>query len=127
MLDLVGQGKDVQIVPLDTKYRTYSREVWQRIIADDETNKAMGWPDFMDCDDFALRFKSNGSVWYGATAVGFVNDVSAGHAYNVIVFANGKAELFEPQQDRFVALDEIITLPTTGSSRYSLTNGLILV
>ena len=129
IIDLLGQQRaaGVRIEPVDSKYWTYSREVWERIIADDETSKMMGWPDRMDCDDFALRFKSNGSIWYNATAVGIVKDDSAGHAYNVIVFADGKAKLFEPQQDRFVDLDEPVTIATTGTGKYSLTSGLILI
>lgn len=129
ILDLLGQQRaaGVRITPLDSKYWTYNREVWERIIADNETNKMLGWPDRLDCDDFALRFKSDGSIWYNTTAVGIVKDDSAGHAYNIIVFSDGKAKLFEPQQDRFVELGEPITLPVTGVGTYSLSSGLILI
>jgi Xaa-Pro aminopeptidase len=92
----------------------------------------MAIPDFYDCDDFAWRFKADMRWWFNCTAVGFVFDKSSWHAYNIIVFDNGEAALFEPQQDKFVALNEPIVIegqiiPQGSTGLYSLTEGLILI
>ena len=129
LLNLVGQESDVAMRPMDFLYRTYPKEIWEQIIKDDQTQRAMPWPDWMDCDDYAWQFKAAANSWYHANAVAFILDQSAGHAYNAIVFADGTASLFEPQKDKFVAKGDPTNLPVGpgGSGRYSLTSGLILV
>ena len=114
---------------LDHEYRTYPRAIFEEVIRDDKTNRSMAWPERNDCDNFAGRFKTAMDFWYNVDAVGFVIDESSIHAYNLIVFSDGNASLFEPQQDRFVALDGVITLaaPASGTGRYSLTQGLVLI
>ena len=120
---------DVQVEYLDHEYRTYPRAIFEEVIRDDKTNRSMAWPERNDCDNYAWRFKGAMDFWYNVDAVGFVLDKSAWHAYNIIVFGDGSAALFEPQQDRFVALDEPITVatPAIGTGRYSLTKGVVLI
>ena len=125
-----GFSPDMNIRPLDWLYRTYPRWAWEKyIIPDDRTNLRMPWPEKWDCDDFALDFKAKMASWYNTNAAGLVVDSSAGHVYNVIVFADRTAEFFEPQRDKFVAKGDQIGLSTSpgGTGRYSLTQGLILV
>jgi len=131
--DLLGDRPDVQIERQDLQYRTYPRHIFEEVIVDDKTNRSMAWPEFNDCDNFAWRFKSAMDFWYNVGAVWYVLDKSSWHAYNIIVFGDKTASLFEPQQDRFPALDEPIVipggipLPVSSTGRYSLTKGLILI
>jgi hypothetical protein len=131
--DLLGNRPDVVIERLDLEYRTYSRSTLAAAIANDKTNRSMAWPERNDCDNYAWRFKSAMDFWYNVDAVGFVLDKSSWHAYNIVVFADKTAALFEPQQDRFPLLDEPIVipggiaLPAGSSGRYSLRSGLIII
>jgi hypothetical protein len=114
--ELLGARPDVLIEQLDAEYRTYSRAVFEQVIADDKTNRSMAWADRQDCDDFAWQFKGNMRWWFNVNAVGFVVDRSSLHAYSVICFDNGTASLFEPQEDRFVGMGDPIALITGAPS-----------
>ena len=130
---LLGPRPDVVIEYLDHEYRTYTRPVFERVIRDDTTNRSMAWKELYDCDDYAWQFKGRMRWFYNVSAVGFVVDKSSWHAYNVVVFGDKTAALFEPQEDRLVAVDEAIgflkgvPLPTESSGRYSLTKGVVLL
>jgi len=131
--DLLGDRPDVRIERQDLAYRTYPRSIFEEVIANDPTERSMAWPEYNDCDNYAWRFKSAMDFWYNVNAVGFVLDKSSWHAYNIVVFADKTAALFEPQQDRFPALNESIVIPggvplsEWSTGRYSLTKGLILI
>ena len=133
---LLGTSRPrVEVHILDHRFRTYPRTIFEEVIADDNTDRSMPWPDWNDCDDRGWLFKAFMALYYNVTAVGFVKDDSSGHAYNLVVLpgAPAVAVLFEPQQDRFVELDEPIdipggiALPAGSTGRYSLTGGLILI
>lgn len=131
--DLLGARPEVLIEKLDLEYRTYSRAVFEQAILDDTTNRSMAWKELYDCDDYAWQFKGRMRWFYNVSAVGFVVDRSSLHAYNVVIFGDKTAALFEPQEDRFVAVDDSIAL-TAGislqpgsSGRYSLTKGMVII
>lgn len=130
---LLGDRPDVSIRRLDLAYSSYPKAIFEEIIQADRTNLTMPWPERNDCDNYGWRFKCNMDFFFNADAVGFVLDESAWHAYNLIVLPDLTAELFEPQQDRFVALDEPIVIPGgvplagLSTGRYSLTKGLIII
>ena len=124
--DLLPNRTDLNLQLLDNSYRTYPQALFNEIIKDDQSQRSLAMPEINDCDNYGWLFKSNMQYWYHATAVGFVLDQGAGHVYNVIVFADGTASLFEPQQDRYVAPGKAMTIFATGSKRYDAMSALII-
>ena len=105
---------------LDSKYWTCTRLDFDAIIRWDWTDKKRYISEKYDCDNFAFSFKARMDRRFHLNNVGLVIDYSGGHAYNCVVFSDGKAELFEPQGDRFVT-DKI------GTGQYKCESGLIII
>ena len=106
-------------ITLDKKYWLCSREHFQTIIRYNKINEKQYTSDQFDCDNFAFAFKAQVALNHGLNNVGLVIDNSGGHAYNVIIFNDGTAALFEPQTDKYV---------TPGQSEmYSFERGIIIL
>ena len=91
---------------LDTKYWACSKREFQDWIEWDWTNGKKYITEEYDCDNFAFSFKARCDRKIGINTVAMVIDYSGGHAYNLVVFTDAPAELYEPQSDRFVSLDD---------------------
>lgn len=105
---------------LDSKYWSCSRLDFEAIIRWDWTDKKKYVAEKYDCDNFAFSFKARMDRKFHLNNVGLVIDYSGGHAYNCVVFADGTAELFEPQSDRFVT-------SRLGTGQYKCSDGLIIL
>jgi hypothetical protein len=108
-----------QLIRLDNRYWVCSKSEFQRIVNTNTINEKQYVLDQFDCDNFAFTFKSQVAANYNLNNVGMVIDNSGGHAYNIVVFTNGTAELFEPQTDRWITPGE--------SEMYSFKKGIILI
>jgi hypothetical protein len=108
----------VQHIWLDRKYWVCSRNEFNEIVNKDLTNFAKYQKDAYDCDNFAFMFKANVAKNWGLNNVGMVIDNSAHHAYNVVVFSDGTAAIFEPQTDQW---------PKIGKGMYSFKKGVIIL
>jgi hypothetical protein len=71
-----------------------------------------------------MAYATLSAFLWGTNCVGVVFDWSAGHAYNIIVYANGTVQLYEPQESQVVEFGD--TLVGTDSD-YKLDNGLVLL
>ena len=109
----------VERLPLDAKYWACSKQEFQDWIIWDWTNKKKYITDAYDCENFAFSFKARCDRRIGINCVGLVIDYSGGHAYNVVVFPDSPAELYEPQNDNWVYKGQ--------SKLYTLTSGYILI
>ena len=105
---------------LDSKYWACSRLDFEAIIRWDWTDKKKYVAEKYDCDNFAFSFKARMDRKFHLNNVGLVIDYSGGHAYNCVLFSDGTAELFEPQNDRFVT-------DRQGTGQYKCTEGLIIL
>lgn len=74
-------------------------------------------PERFDCENFAGAFRVLAAFVGGVNTVGVVYDWSAGHAYNVIVDADGSVQFYEPQSDEVVEV---------GSGNYLLEDAHII-
>ena len=104
---------------LDRRYYGVPKGVWKNILQYTGVDAGQYRSERYDCDDFAKAFAAACGRKLGLNGVGIVVDVSAGHAYNVILVNDGgccKAVFVEPQNDR------IIFAPRPG---YSQTSGFI--
>jgi len=106
--------------PLDSKYWCCSRLDFDAIIKWDWTDNKRYIAEKYDCDNFAFSFKARMDRRFHLNNVGLVIDYAGGHAYNVIVFSDGSATLFEPQSDSFPRLN-----PSAGY--YRCTSGFIVI
>ena len=108
---------------LDSKYWACSKKEFQDWIRWDWTNKKKYISEQYDCDNFAFSFKARCDRKIGVNTVALVIDYSGGHAYNLVVFTDAPAELYEPQGDRFVSMG-------TGISKneiYKMRDGYIIL
>ena len=91
---------------LDNKYWACSKKEFEDWIAWDWTNGKKYIAEQYDCDNFAFSFKARCDRKIGVNTVALVIDYSGGHAYNLVIFTDAPAELYEPQSDRFVPLGD---------------------
>jgi len=105
---------------LDTKYWSCGRTDFEAIVNWDWTDKKKYVAEKYDCDNFAFSFKARMDRKFHLNNVGLVIDYSGGHAYNCVIFADGTAELFEPQTDKFVT-------SRIGTGQYVCKDGLIIL
>ena len=108
-----------QRIVLDNKYWTCSKEDFQKIVEFNKINEKQYIADKFDCDNFSFNFKAQVATNHNLNNVGIVIDNSGGHAYNVVIFNDGTADLFEPQTDQWI-------IP--GSDKlYSFKRGIIIL
>lgn len=84
---------------LDNKYVGVSQKEFQKIIDWDWTDNKKYVAEKYDCDNFAFSFKARVDRKFHVNTVGLVIDYDGGHAYNIVVFADGTSKIFEPQSD----------------------------
>jgi len=119
-LTKLGYNQDSwQRILLDNKYWTCSKEEFQKVVEYNTINEKQYVLEQYDCDNFAFAFKAQVAMNHNLNSVGLVIDNSAGHAYNVVIFEDGTAELFEPQNDTWI---------TPGQSEmYKFEKGIIII
>lgn len=103
---------------LDSRYWVCGKEDFLKIVKWDWTNEKRYIQNQYDCENFAFYFKASVNRHFGLNNVGFVLDTSSAHAYNIVVFSNGTAEIFEPQNDSW---------PRIGQRIYKFKEGKILL
>ena len=94
---------------LDSKYWSCSKKEFQDWIRWDWTNGKKYISEQYDCDNYAFSFKARCDRKIGVNTVALVIDYSGGHAYNLVIFTDAPAELYEPQGDRFVPMGDGIS------------------
>ena len=103
---------------LDQKYIAVPQKEFQKIIDWDWTDNKKYIAEKYDCDNFAFSFKARVDRRFHVNTVGFVIDYDAGHAYNIIIFADGTSKIFEPQSDSW---------PKMGSKMYKFNRETVQV
>ena len=94
---LMGLGAEIIRLPLGAEFRLTDKDSFIEFIA-------YNWVDsyeyhkFFRCGNFAISFKADSDQW-GVNQVGIVLDYQSSHAYNIVVFPDGKVMLLEPQSD----------------------------
>jgi len=116
----IYRGNGLERKSLDVNYWVCTRQDFVRIIKWDWTNSKKYISEKYDCDNFALTFKARMDRKFHLNSVGVVVDYSGGHAYNCVVFADGTAEIFEPQSDTF-------RTDRMGTGYYMCESGIILL
>ena len=115
---LPGYGAGITRVALDNKYWVCSETDFGKVVDHDPTDEKRYAADQFDCDNFSFTFKARVGRQFGINSVGVVIDHSSAHAYSLVVFLDGTAKIFEPQNDQW---------PSIGDRNYKLQSGLIII
>ena len=108
----------MKILSLDSKYFLCDDKDIKEIVKWDWTDSKKYVSNKYDCDNFAFSFKAMVDRKFGLNNVGLVIDYSGGHAYNIVVLANGRGKIFEPQTDGW---------PRAGTGQYKFQAGSIII
>lgn len=93
------EDTNVRRQPLDGEYWTTTQAHWKRLQQASPVDNAIWTKNQHDCDDFAWAFRNTAVNTFGLTAIGWVNDYSATHAYNCFVDSNEQVWFMEPDDD----------------------------
>lgn len=96
---LASLGLAIIRLPLDARYFLCSQSDFLNIVAWDWVDSIKYVPERFDCDKFAVAFKAHVNMYFHINNVGLVIDYRGGHAYNLVIFPDGKIMLVEPQND----------------------------
>jgi len=94
---LMKLGAEIIRLPLGAEFRLTDKDTFIDFIAWDWID-SFEYHKFYRCGNFAVSFKASADQW-GVNQVGIVLDYQSSHAYNIVVFPNGKVMLLEPQSD----------------------------
>ena len=96
-------ARTLQLCPLDTEYAAVPREVWNDVLQHCGIGRYSYQSEQRDCDDFAMALRGRVPLELGLNGVGIVMDWSGRHAYNALVYRDGKGlcriGFIEPQAD----------------------------
>ena len=91
-------------LPLGPEFRLVDKDTFIDFIAWDWID-SFEYHKFYRCGNFTISFKASADQW-GVNQVGIVLDYVSGHAYNIVVFPDGKVMLLEPQTDNLFCWQE---------------------
>jgi hypothetical protein len=94
---LMGLGAEIIRLPLGGEFCLTDKDTFIDFIAWDWVD-SFEYHKFYRCGNFAISFKASADQW-GVNQVGIVLDYKSSHAYNIVVFPDGKVMLLEPQSD----------------------------
>ena len=96
---LDGMKLNIQRLPLDQTYYLTNQSNFLNIVAWDWTDRTEYIREKYDCENFAFTFKAAIDFYFNINQVGMVIDYQAGHAYNIVIYPDGNAQIIEPQND----------------------------
>jgi len=91
-------------LPLGAEFHLVDKDTFIDFIAWDWVD-SFEYHKFYRCGNFAISLKASSDQW-GVNQVGIVLDYKSGHAYNLVIFPNGKVMLLEPQTDNLFFHEE---------------------
>lgn len=97
---LTSHNVKFQRIPMDGIYYLASLQDILSIAFWDWASRKAYLPEKRDCDKYARWFWARATFMFKTNNVGFVNDYSSGHAYNLVITPEEEVYLFEPQTDR---------------------------
>lgn len=110
-------GSGVTWGPLDGRYYLPSQRDAARVIAHSIVNTFPYLKNKFDCDDFAEALRNDFRM-AGINCCAYIVDRSGGHAYNMLLFADGQYWFVEPQTDGIMSI---------GKGIYKLERGEIVL
>ena len=96
---LADMNLGIQWLQLDGTYYLTNETNFLNIVAWEWTDRIPWEKEVFDCENHAIRFKSVIDEVFHLNQVGIVISYKAGHAFNIVIFPDGKVMLLEPQSD----------------------------
>ena len=90
---------NIQRLPLDQTYYLTNQSNFLNIVAWDWVDGYEYRKEKFDCENFAFLFKAHIDLYFNLNQVGLVISYRAGHAFNMVIYADGNVALLEPQND----------------------------
>ena len=116
-----GMNLGIVRLPLDQTYYLTNQSNFLNIVAWDWVDTLDYIKEKHDCENFAFLFKSHIDTYFQLNQVGLVIDYKSGHAYNLVIYPNGKVMVLEPQSD-------VLTFyPQRLKDFYSLKEAIVLI
>lgn len=100
-----GSDYEYYVFVSDGYFRTISRDVMQKLLKEDDTDKLPYIPEYADCDDFVdvLLGQLTRKTWNQGFAIGQLWYYTEEFAHAVNLFSDGeKIYIVEPQNDRII-------------------------
>ena len=94
-----GFNLDLVWLQLDITYYLTTQAGFLNIVAWDWVDSYEYRKDRFDCENFAFLFKARTDLYFGLNQVAVVLDYQSGHAYNLVIYPDGNAQVLEPQSD----------------------------
>jgi len=116
---LVKMKANVIRLPLGKEFQLTDKDTFIDFIAWDWVD-SFEYHKFYRCGNFTISFKASADQW-GVNQVGIVLDYKSGHAYNIVVFPDGKVMLLEPQSDNLFCWKE------HASQFYNLEGAVVII
>ena len=108
-------------LPLDQTYYLTDQSNFLNIVAWDWVDTYEYRKEKFDCENFAFLFKAQVDLFFNLNQVGLVIDYQSGHAYNLVIYPNGKVMVLEPQSDKLYLWTNRI------KDFYSLKGAIVLI
>ena len=108
-------------LPLDQTYYLTNQANFLNIVAWDWVDTLDYVKEKHDCENFAFLFKAHIDTFFQLNQVGLVIDYQSGHAYNLVIYPDGKVMVLEPQSDALYLWTKRIT------DFYSLKGAIVLI
>ena len=116
-----GMNLDIVRLPLDQTYYLTNQSNFLNIVAWDWVDTLEYVKEKHDCENFAFLFKSHIDTYFQLNQVGLVIDYKSGHAYNLVIYPDGKVMVLEPQSDALTFWTKRVT------DFYSLQGAIVLI
>lgn len=116
-------GLDLGIIryQLDQTYYLTNQTNFLNIVAWDWIDTVKYQKELYDCENFAISFKAQVDKVFLLNQVGIVLDYESGHAYNLVIFPDGKVMVLEPQSDNLVCWTKRV------QDFYSLKDAIVII
>lgn len=101
---LAKMNATVVRLPLGREFQLTDKDTFIDFIAWDWVD-SFEYHKFYRCGNFTISLKASADQW-GVNQVGIVLDYQSSHAYNIVIFPNGKVMLLEPQTDNLFFHEE---------------------
>jgi len=108
-------------IQLDNSYYLTNQTNFLNIIAWDWVDSLPYIKERFDCENFAIMFKAHVDLHFNLNQVAIVLDYKSKHAYNLVVYADGKVGILEPQSDA------LYVWPNRPETFYPLTGAVVLM
>jgi len=106
---------NIPVSAFDRKYYLATLADWENIIQHDFIDTKKYFTDFFDCDNFGFLFSSRAAYLYHLNSCGAVQgnildpktrENKFAHIFNIIVTADKKCYLLEPQTDKLIEIEK---------------------